>query len=141
MRLACSILLISIALCLAGCSGGGSRSAARVPAEHPEATPAAMTAAQARAYLGDHPEALVLDVREPGEWNDDLGHIEGAQLIPLGQLDGRVAEIEAWKDKPIIAVCRTGVRSQRAAETLRAAGFKLVLNLDGGMSAWRAAGY
>lgn len=139
MRLTSTIFLISIPLLLAGC--GGSRSSARSPAEHPTATPAVLSAGEAKAYLGDHPDALVLDVREPDEWNDDLGHIAGAKQIPLGQLESRLGEIEAWKAKPIITVCRTGVRSQAAAETLRAAGFKLVINLDGGMSAWRSAGY
>ncbi len=100
-----------------------------------------MSAADAHAYLADHPEALVLDVREPAEWNDDLGHIEGAKQIPLETLEARLAEIDAWKDKPVIVVCRSGERSERAVETLRAAGFKLAVNLEGGMSAWKGAGY
>ena len=136
MRLTRSIVLISIALGLAGC---GARS--HTAAEHPGATPAVMSAADAHAYLADHPEALVLDVREPAEWNDDLGHIEGAKQIPLETLEARLAEIDAWKDKPVIVVCRSGERSERAVETLRAAGFKLAVNLEGGMSAWKGAGY
>src|SRR5689334_22802578 len=136
MRLAGSIVLIAGALALAGCGKQAHR-----PAEHPDATPATLTPVNAHAYLADHPEALVLDVREPAEWNDDVGHIEGARQIPLGELEGRMSEIEAWKDKPIVVVCRTGVRSQEAADKLRAAGFKLALNLEGGMAAWRSRGY
>jgi rhodanese-related sulfurtransferase len=131
-------MLVSVALLLPGCGPGSS---ARAPGDQPSATPSSLSAVEAKSYLGDHPEALVLDVRNPDEWNDALGHIEGAQQIPVHELGARIAEIDAWRDKPIIAVCRSGVRSQRAAEMLRAAGFKLVLNLAGGMGAWRAAGY
>ncbi len=137
MRRAGSIVLIAGALALAGC---GSR-ATHTAAEHPDATPTTLTADNAHAYLADHPEALVLDVREAAEWNDDVGHIAGARQIPLGDLERRMSEIEDWKGKPIIVVCRTGARSQGAADQLRAAGFKLVLNLEGGLSAWRARGY
>lgn len=135
------IVLVSVALLLAGCGAGGSRSSTGTAADHPSATPAGLSAVEAKAYLGDHSETLVLDVRTAGEWNDDLGHIEGARQIPVDELGGRLAEIDAWKDKPVIAVCRVGVRSQRAAGMLRAAGFKRVMNLNGGMGAWRAAGY
>jgi rhodanese-related sulfurtransferase len=140
MKRACTIALITLASFAAGC-GGGKQDSAKALAEHPEATPAEMAAPLAKAYLGDHPEALVLDVREVSEWNDDLGHIAAAKQIPLGELPARLGEIEAWKDKPIIVVCRSGVRSKSAVETLHGAGFKLAVNLAGGMSAWRAAGY
>ena len=141
MRTARSIVFILIALFIGGCGAGKSGSAAKSPAEHPEATPAILPAAQAHAYLGDHPEALILDVREPAEWDDDVGHIEGARQIPLGLLVARLGEIEDWKDKPVIVVSRGGERSQAAAETLHAGEFKLVIILDGGMKAWRAARY
>ena len=136
MRLAGSIVLIAGALALAGC---GKK--AHTPAEHPEATPATLSAETAHEYLEDHPEALVLDVREAAEWNDDVGHIQGAKQIPLRELAGRLSEIADWKDKPILVVCRTGARSQEAADQLRAAGFKLALNLEGGLAAWRSKGY
>ncbi len=84
---------------------------------------------------------LVLDVRNPSEWDDDLGHIPQARLIPLPELDRRVAEIETWKDRPVIVVCRVGQRSHQAAELLESRGFKGAHNMTGGMQAWRAAGY
>jgi rhodanese-related sulfurtransferase len=137
MRFAWTVVLIAVAMFAGGCGAGGSKT----PAEHPESTPAAFPVSQAKAYLADHPEALVLDVREVSEWNDDVGHIQGAKQIPLGELQKRLGEIEAWKDKPILVVCRSGERSPSAVETLRAAGFKLPVTIIGGMSAWRAAGY
>jgi len=96
-----------------------------------------LQAGETRGFLSAHPEALVLDVRNASEWDDDLGHIDGARQIPLGELGGRVGEIEAWKDKPVVVVCRDGARSRDACRTLTAAGFQQVMNLEGGMVAWR----
>jgi rhodanese-related sulfurtransferase len=97
-----------------------------------------MSATGARAFLAAHPEALVLDVRNPDEWNDEHGHIEGARQIPLPELADRVGEVAAWKDKPIVLVCRSGRRSQTAAEMLAGLGYRQVINLEGGMIAWQA---
>ena len=80
-------------------------------------------------------ELHLLDVREQDEW--DAGHIEGAQHIPLGQLATRLAEVP--KAQPVVAVCRSGSRSDRAAKGLRLSGF-LAENLDGGVTAWSRAG-
>jgi rhodanese-related sulfurtransferase len=96
-----------------------------------------MAASAARAFLASHPEALVLDVRNPDEWDDPYGHIEGARQIPLPELSARVIEVEGWKDKPIVLVCRSGSRSQTAAELLASLGYRQVINLEGGMIDWR----
>ena len=79
--------------------------------------------------------ALLLDVREPDEWT--AGHAPGAKHLPLGELGARVDELP--KDRPIVAVCRVGGRSNKAAEALVNAGYDVV-NLAGGMQAWNAAG-
>ncbi len=83
-------------------------------------------------------DAHVLDVREPGEFGS--GHIGGARNIPVGALKSRLGEIDKWKDQPVIVHCATGNRSQGAAAALKAAGFKEVFNLRGGMGAWQQAG-
>jgi glyoxylase-like metal-dependent hydrolase (beta-lactamase superfamily II)/rhodanese-related sulfurtransferase len=80
----------------------------------------------------------VLDVREPDEFAQGLGHIEGALLVPLGQMDARLVELP--RDRPIVTVCRSGARSARAAAMLGKAGFAEVANLRGGMLRWRAEG-
>jgi sulfur dioxygenase len=80
----------------------------------------------------------LVDVREPREFNDELGHIAGARLIPLGELASRLSELD--KSKPLVAVCRSGARSARATQMLLAAGFARVANLTGGMLRWRASG-
>jgi rhodanese-related sulfurtransferase len=99
------------------------------PPENPTAdvTPAATAELLARAAV------TVIDVREDEEWT--TGHISGAIHIPLAALDP--ARIDA--SKPIIAVCRSGNRSGKAADTLRAAGLT-VHNMTGGMNGWARAG-
>ena len=103
------------------------------------ANPDRLSALAAMRFLEAHPEALVLDVRDPQEWDDDLGHLEGSRLIPVAELPARMHEIDAWKTKPIVVVCRAGGRSHTAAEMLRDAGFDQAMNLEGGLLAWRAA--
>ena len=81
----------------------------------------------------------MLDVRNPDEWNDELGHIDVARQIPLPELRQRMDELAAWRDKPIVVVCASGSRSRTAASILAAAGYRQVMNLEGGMVAWRQA--
>jgi len=80
-------------------------------------------------------EVRVLDVRSPGEFEGELGHFEGAQLIPLDDLRTRVREIA--NDRPVVVVCQTGKRSALATAILRKAGVTQVANLAGGMVRWR----
>ncbi|MEW5787379.1 MAG: rhodanese-like domain-containing protein [Pseudomonadota bacterium] len=93
---------------------------------------------QEAVLLFNHDEALVLDVREQSEWAD--GHIGKAKHIPLGQLKNRLSDLEKYKGKPIVAVCRSGNRSGNACGILRKAGFENLHNLAGGMLAWEQAG-
>lgn len=86
--------------------------------------------------LGSLPkEVRLIDVRQPDEFEGDLGHLDGAELVPLGQL----AEIsQAWpQDAPLLLICRSGNRSSQAARALRARGFSNLANLAGGMLAVR----
>ena len=77
----------------------------------------------------------VLDVREPDEWR--AGHIAGSQHIPLGELRTRFGEVP--NGKTVLAVCRSGSRSDAAARGLRTLGYATE-NLDGGLMAWARAG-
>ncbi len=88
--------------------------------------------------LMNRKDSLVLDVRESGEFAQ--GHILGARNIPLDELDRRVKEIERFKDKPVVVSCAVGNRAGTAAKRLREQGFTNVVNLAGGIAAWRAAG-
>jgi rhodanese-related sulfurtransferase len=80
--------------------------------------------------------AVVLDVREPAEFN--AGHLPNSRHIPLGELEGRAGELPSGK--PVIVVCAAGPRAGRAAAMLRKAGREEVFTLDGGLNAWRQAG-
>ena len=79
--------------------------------------------------------ALLVDVREPEEW--DAGHAAGAAHVPLGSLAERADELPA--DRTLVMVCRSGGRSQAAATALVEAGY-VAVNMAGGMQAWQSAG-
>lgn len=81
-------------------------------------------------------EIVILDVREPGEW--EAGRVEGSVHVPLGQLmSGRMPELD--EERPIVAVCSVGGRSQVAALLLQARGYE-AYNLEGGLERWVADG-
>jgi rhodanese-related sulfurtransferase len=82
--------------------------------------------------------ALLLDVREPDEYAQ--GHVPGAILIPLGQLDQRLPEIARYKNQPVALICRSGNRSAKAQKLLEQAGFSAAANVEGGMIAWQRSG-
>lgn len=81
--------------------------------------------------------ALLVDVRTPGEFAQ--GHAPGAMLIPLDQIERRLAELGGAKDKPIALICRSGNRSGQAQVILEKAGFTQTVNVAGGMNAWAKA--
>lgn len=80
----------------------------------------------------------VLDVRSAEEFDGELGHLEGAQLIPIDDLRERVGEVKS--DKPVVIVCQTGKRSGLGTVILGKAGITRVANLAGGMVRWRELG-
>ncbi len=81
--------------------------------------------------------ALFLDVRSAAEWNQ--GHIPDSLLIPLDELPRRLSELP--RDRDIVVVCKSGVRSREGAAILRKAGFTRVTGLSGGLQDWIAARY
>ncbi|TME79921.1 MAG: rhodanese-like domain-containing protein [Chloroflexi bacterium] len=92
---------------------------------------------QLRRRLADEPAPFLLDVREPWEYRE--GHVPGAQLIPLGELEQRVNEVP--RDRPILAICHSGQRSLAAAGYLQQLGYPSVTNVDGGTAAWIERGF
>ncbi len=83
-------------------------------------------------------DALVLDVREPGEYG--AGHILGAKNVPVSRLDDGGAELGKRKERPLIVYCDGSERSAKAAAALKRQGFTRVVNLSGGLAAWQQAG-
>ena len=83
-----------------------------------------------RLKQGNH--LKIIDVREPHEL--EISCIEGAELIPLGQLASRMSELNSAEE--IVLMCKAGTRSARALEVLHSAGFRKIKNLKGGINAW-----
>ena len=94
----------------------------------------AISAAELAHRRGAAEDLLLLDVREPDEF--DRARIEGATLVPLGELTDRVGELDAWRERNVVVLCHHGRRSELGARTLMDAGFSRVEHLDGGIEAW-----
>jgi rhodanese-related sulfurtransferase len=82
------------------------------------------------------PDVQIVDCRTEREWKS--GHLEEAQLLPLGTLGARLGELE--RERPVIVVCKSGHRSAIAARQLTGAGFVDVKSMKGGVDAWKRAG-
>ncbi|MEH7107462.1 rhodanese-like domain-containing protein [Bacillus sp. JJ1764] len=85
-----------------------------------------------KAELNDKNKQYI-DVRTPGEFKGN--HIRGFKNIPLQQLSQK-AEKELSKEKEVIVICQSGMRSGQASKILKKLGFAKVTNVKGGMSAW-----
>jgi rhodanese-related sulfurtransferase len=114
-----------------------------LPADEPSWAPLAFTFAGFweidPRWVEEHlQDVCVVDVREPEEFAGPLGHIVGAQLLPLGKLAEEAGSLS--RDRPIVTVCRAGGRSAQATLILQRAGFTRVANLAGGMLRWRTQG-
>ncbi len=83
------------------------------------------------------PEVRRIDVRELDEFNGPLGHLPRTELVPLGTIE---AASTSWpREVPLLLICRSGVRSARAAQLLAQRGFTHLYNLEGGMIAVRSS--
>lgn len=77
---------------------------------------------------------IFVDLRDAGDFKQ--GHISGAVNIPAAKLGDRIGELEKYRDKPVVLVCRMGQHSGAAGKQLRAAGFEKVYKMSGGMMEW-----
>lgn len=82
--------------------------------------------------------ALVLDVREPNEWQE--GHLEGAVAIPRGVLEMKISDEESDHQRPIVTYCASGGRAALAAATLRKMGYIAALASEAGFDDLQATG-
>jgi len=102
------------------------------PAPQPGLSEWEIDPVEVKAKMDRGERFVLIDVREPHEYQ--ICRIPGARLIPLGELPRRVHELDSADE--IIAHCRSGVRSAKAVDFLRQAGFRKVKNLKGGILAW-----
>lgn len=92
--------------------------------------------AQQATNLINRQDARVVDLRDSDDFRQ--GHIAGSLNIPMSQFAERVAELDRFKDKPVILVCKMGSSAGLAGRQLRARGFASVARLQGGIQGWRA---
>lgn len=143
--------LFVVALLATGCGApqAAAASQADVPAATTSAAPAALAAlamvdtpqkVSPRAYMTDFVDAgaahQLIDVRTPEEYA--TGHIAGAVNMPVEEIGARLGEIN--QAEPVVVYCRSGNRSNQAAQILQGAGYKGVYDL-GGITAWQSAGF
>ena len=96
---------------------------------------------ESKQLIDEHPEMMVLDVRRPNEYTTEPGHIKGAKLIPVQQIQERWKEVEAEKTKPILVHCFSGVRSKAACTFLAQQGFTRLFHMPGGIMDWEDENY
>lgn len=129
------LLVFAIAVIFAtGCQNAAMKNTnsgvPNVAADIKEASPAEAQKAVSKAY------SQFIDVRTPEEYAG--GHAARAENIPLDTLTTSFDKLE--KNEPVYIICQTGNRSKKAAEILKEAGFKDLVNVSGGTVAWQAAG-
>ena len=117
---------------------GGCAPAPAVPGGVPTpVTVRYLPADQLDTWRGVHYDGLILDVRNFGEWDDDLGHIDTAEPVPIEELESRLGQFERYKSNSVLVYDRTGTRSPSAGQILVTNGFRDVSVLEGGLRAYR----
>jgi rhodanese-related sulfurtransferase len=126
-RLRLLLIAVTLGVAVASCSDGAAQGYQTYSAK------------DVNTFLMQDTSAIVLDVRTPEEYSSETGHLKNAKLIPVQELESRLAELASSKSKTIVAYCRTGHRSAAASQILTKNGFKVV-NMEGGITAWNDAG-
>ncbi|KIQ31593.1 sulfurtransferase [Variovorax paradoxus] len=93
--------------------------------------------AQGAVQLINRERAVLVDVREPEEFA--TGHMIGAKNVPLNQLDEKLASTVKNKNVPLLLVCATGARAQRAVTMAKKLGYEQAQAVAGGLKAWKEA--
>jgi len=136
-RLAAPALALGFVIALAGCAPAPPLEGAPPGAAATPANVQHLSADQVDTWRGMHYDGLVLDVRSAAEWDDDLGHLVDAVLVPVEELETRLGEFERYKNLAVLVYDRTGARTTRASQLLVTRGFRDVSALDSGLKAYR----
>ena len=96
-----------------------------------------VTVEEAKSLVESNVSLIIVDVRIREEY--DSGHIEGAILIPVSELEGRINELS--KEEELLIYCRTGNRSSNSVNILKANGYTKIFHMNDGIIAWIQAGY
>lgn len=98
-----------------------------------------MSMAEVHQTLESGKDIQLLDVRTAEEFNE--GHVAGAMNVSVTDEGFEEGVVSLNKEKPIYVYCRSGKRSAKAAEILSELGFKVIYDVEGGITAWRNAGF
>ena len=93
-----------------------------------------VTPRRVKAMLDGGEDFLLLDCRLPKEYA--LAKVDSAVFVPMQELPGRINELDAYADRPIVVFCHGGVRSMRTTAFLREQGFDNVMSMAGGIDLW-----
>jgi rhodanese-related sulfurtransferase len=103
-------------------------------------SPGSISAVEVREIIVRHDSGYaIIDVRTKAEYESETGHIPGARLIPLDEIEQRLPELLPLKDRELIIYCRSGRRSAEACQFLARKGFH-VRNMEGGILKWNVIG-
>lgn len=134
------VALVALALAATPAAAKGKTHATTAPqttsSTAPDAVPL-VEPATLHAYMQGGIKVTIVDVRQPDEFAQ--GHIAGAVLMPLGDLEATYSKLP--KTAKLVVYCRSGHRSAQAVQILQSHGFKDIASLDGGFIAWQAKGY
>ena len=141
MTMKTSFLTLSVACMMLACAQSPSTTETASSAQETVAIMEDVSNDTFLALIADKPEALLLDVRTPEEWND--GHLEGASHADYwGDEQAFQAAMDAIpRDRPVLVYCAGGGRSWLTAKELIKAGHREVYNLENGISGWIAEGH
>ena len=146
LRARISIPVLVLGLALAGCATSGGPEPPQTGSGSTTATPTPgyvrdLPPADFHDYLQTRPETFVIDVRQTMQWDDDYGHLDNAVQIPLEELDDRLKDLPTDKLRPIAVYDQLDVRSATAARKIAQLGYREVVTMQGGLVAYRHAGF
>ena len=98
------------------------------------AVPLEMDCGAVKSWIDSGKSFLFLDCRESDEYA--VSRIEGTTLIPMSEITQRTAELDPYRDSPIVVHCHHGGRSMRVTNWLRQQGFSQAINMSGGIDDW-----
>lgn len=144
LRARISIPVLVLGLALAGCATSGGPEPLQTGSGSATATPGYvrdLPPQDFHDYVQTRPETFVIDVRQTMQWGDDYGHLDNAVQIPLEELDDRLKDLPTDKLRPIAVYDQLDVRSATAARKIAQLGYREVVTMQGGLVAYRHAGF
>jgi rhodanese-related sulfurtransferase len=134
-----------LGLALAGCasSGGTEQTSASPGGAKPVAAGYVrdLSPSDFHDFVQQRGDAFIVDVRQTVEWNDGYGHLDNAVQIPLEDLETRLSDLPTDKERPIAVYDQLDVRSATAARRIANLGYREVVSMQGGLPAYRHAGF